>query len=513
MKINKFNILTRLLIFSALVFGLAACGGGGSAPAGVTTPTTPTTPSGVGNSDPSAALPVKLEPGIGKLIPEVRTNGYSARYTTDADYKTLVDAVTAGSAEVLGLVGDLIKWPENIPAVFSGCGAKNAFFGGNFDMHAFLTKEGVADPTLTFGNNNIGAMLVMCHEITEANVAYFLKPETIAAIETNFNADTEDKRAEALTLSLLIFEWQVMFHEVGHGLDQMLLKDDANNTTKKQFKIPLLNTCNSPTTPCDTIGEDFADWISSSIIISIIEDAIEDEPAMADQYLGALFTALDAWEGVLGEGGGAVHSKLESRQINMACYAYGGIPALKTADANSGNKLGTFLATKLGDIAVCDTNYQFNDNLTDTLLGQYIKNEPDGGTGTGGGSGSGSGTESEPNNDGATANTIVSTITGSVHGSVDAQEDPIGPDPFDGFKFTPPSSNSYTVTLTWTGAADLDFVVLDGQENLISNDGAQPQGVQPETASVNLTAGVPVFIRVQGFETSGSAVNYTLTIQ
>jgi hypothetical protein len=485
---NKLLIAKRCTILSALILGLAACGGGGGTPAAATTATTAG----------------KYDPGIGKLIPEVRPNGYSARYTTDPQYKALIDAVTAGSAEVLGEVGGLIKWPFDIPAIFSGCGELNAFFGSNVDMHAYLKGEGVTDPALTFGNNHDGAVLVMCHELTEANVAYFLKPEVMERLEFHYS-NTEATITEAVTLSLLMWEWQVMFHELGHGLDQMLLID-GDDSIKKQFRIPVANTCNSPTTPCDTIGEDFADWISSSIMISIIEAVIEEDPKETGKYLAGLITALEAWEGIFGAGGGAVHSKTVSRQVNMACYAFGGIEAIRTADGDSGNRLGNFLTTKGLDLNNCETSYTFNDNLTETLLGKYVDADTTDTTDTTDTPASGSGTESEPNNVAAAANTIVSTTTGAVNGSTGG---PTGSDPQDYFKFTPTSSGSHTVTLTWTGAADLDLYVEDSSENQISSSATFNQ---PETVSINLTVGVAVLIKVLGFETSGAAVDYTLTI-
>ena len=479
---NKLLIVKRCTILSALILGLAACGGGGGTPA-TTTATTATTG--------------KYDPGIGKLIPEVRPNGYSARYTTDPQYKALIDAVTAGSAEVLGEVGGLIKWPFDIPAIFSGCGELNAFFATT-DMHAYLKGEGVTNPALTFGNNHDGAVLVMCHELTEANVAYFLDPLRKERI-VEYYKFTEATYNEAITTSLLMWEWQVMFHELGHGLDVMLLVD-GDDSIKKQFRIPVANTCNSPTDPCDTIGEDFADWISSSIMISIIEAGIEEDPKETGKYLAGLITALEAWEGIFGAGGGAVHSKTVSRQVNMACYAFGGIEAIRTADGDSENRLGTFLATKGLDPNDCEANYTFNDNLTETLLGKYVDDDT---TDT---PASGSGAESEPNNVAAAANTIVSTITGAVNGSTNGTT---GSDPQDYFKFTPTSSGSHTVTLTWTGAADLDLFVEDSSENAILSSAGSDQ---PETVIVNLTAGVAVLIKVLGYDTSGAAVDYTLTI-
>jgi hypothetical protein len=292
---------------------------------------------------------------------------------------------------------------------------------------------------------------------------------------------------------------------LGHGLDQMLLID-GDDSIKKQFRIPVANTCNSPTTPCDTIGEDFADWISSSIMISIIEAVIEEDPKETGKYLAGLITALEAWEGIFGAGGGAVHSKTVSRQVNMACYAFGGIEAIRTADGDSGNRLGNFLTTKGLDLNNCETSYTFNDNLTETLLGKYVDADTTDTTDTTDTPASGSGTESEPNNVAAAANTIVSTTTGAVNGSTGG---PTGSDPQDYFKFTPTSSGSHTVTLTWTGAADLDLYVEDSSENQISSSATFNQ---PETVSINLTVGVAVLIKVLGFETSGAAVDYTLTI-
>lgn len=378
MKLVKLKVVAKALILSSLTAGLIACGGGGgSTPAAAVTTTAP--PAGTGNANPSAALTTQFTPADGKLIPQVRPNGYTAKYTTNADYRKFVDVITAQSAIALGNVGGLVKWPFDIPAIFSGCGYLNALFGSQFDMHAHIRTKSAIDPTVTFGANNVGDALIMCHELTEANVTYFLDPASIAKIHTNFSSTfadpgmpTVDELAAALSLSVLLFEWQVMFHELGHGLDQMLLKD-GDNAIKKQFMIPKLNTCNSPTIPCDTIGEDFADWISSLIMVELIKIELAATPAQSVGYFAALFTALDAWEGVLGAGGGAVHSKTDSRQANMACYAYGGIPELRTAEANSGGVLTNYLAARNVNIITCEASYAFNVNLTETLLAPFVK--------------------------------------------------------------------------------------------------------------------------------------------
>jgi hypothetical protein len=504
------------------VLSIAGCGGGGSgAPAAATSSgatSTSTLPLAATNNNPYAAISAdnKLTPGTGKLVAEIRPNGLSARYGSDEVYKAKVDKVLALLKEVVVEVGDQVKWPSDVNAVFSGCGQLNAFFGANFNVHdTFRTDDfgPVPDPASTYGANSIGSTLVFCHELTEPAIKYFedLPNSEIEGFLQGDATDADELRLQATVTFLL----QVLFHEVGHGLDQMLLPSIAFVQDETKFKIPVAGTCGAGAN-CMTNADDFADWIGALILNGAIEGAIEDEPLATRpeetaKWFGSLVLAINAWEVVMGPSGGTAHSTTESRQLNFACFAYGGLEPIRDYDVANG---GHYLAALTEQITpftpnLCKEAVILNLKTTETELGSFIKDDDT--TDTTDTPPSGSGTEAEPNNDSGTANTIVSTITVAVNGAVDGSENPIGSDPLDYFEFTPTSTGSYIVTLTWTGTTDLDFFVLNSQEGSISDDGVT-ESSQPETASVNLTEGVAVLIKVQGYETSGAAVDYTLTI-
>ncbi|MFT4941833.1 MAG: hypothetical protein ACI88A_004904 [Paraglaciecola sp.] len=508
---NKLLVVKRCTILSALILGLAACGGGGGTPAGVAN--TSSLPLAASNNNPYAAISAdnKFTPGTGKLVAEIRPNGLSARYGSDEVYKAKVDKVLELLKEVVVEVGAQVKWPSDVNAVFSGCGQLNAFFGANFNVHdTFRTDDfgPVPDPASTYGANNIGSTLVFCHELTEPAIKYFedLPNSEIEGFLQGDATDADELRLQATVTFLL----QVLFHEVGHGLDQMLLPSIAFVQDETKFKIPVAGTCGAGAN-CKTNADDFADWIGALILNGAIEGAIEDEPLATRpeetaKWFGSLVLAINAWEVVMGPGGGTAHSTTESRQLNFACFAYGGLEPIRVYDMANG---GQYLAALTAQITpftpnLCLEAVILNEKTTETELGSFIKDDDTTDTPA-----SGSDTEAESNNVAAAANTIVSTITGAVNGST-GSDGPTGSDPLDYFKFTPTSSGSHTVTLTWTGAADLDLYVEDSSEGPISSS-ATSAG-QLETVFVNLTVGVAVLIKVRGFETSSAAVDYTLTI-
>jgi hypothetical protein len=498
---NKLSLVKRCTILSALILGLAACGGGGG------TPATSTLSAAASNFNPYAAISAenKFAPGTGKLVAEIRPNGLSARYGSDAEYKAKVDQVLVLLKDVVADVGDQVKWPSDVNAVFSGCGSVNAFFGSNWNVHGALGSDAlgpIADPTGTYGANSIGSTLVFCHELTEKAIKYFeeLPANDIAASFTV--GDPDENRINATVMFLL----QVLFHEVGHGLNQMLLPSIAFVQDEIKFKIPVAGTCGAGAN-CETSAEDFADWIAALILSSVIEDAIEDEPLATRptetaSLFGSLVLGINAWEPVMGLGGGTAHSTTNSRQYNIACFAYGGLESIRDFDLANGSQYINALREGITPYTpnLCKEAFILNERTSETELGSFIKDDDTTDTPA-----SGSDTESEPNNVAAAANTIVSTITGAVNGNPSNSTG----DPLDYFKFTPTSSGSHTVTLTWTGAADLDLFVEDSSENAISSSAGSDQ---PETVIVNLTAGVAVLIKVLGYDTSGAAVDYTLTI-
>ena len=350
--------LIPIITITCSVLLLSACGGGGGGDTAAPT-TTPTAVSG-------------------KFLPEVRVNGHTPLYNKP-HIKTVTDRFLADIAGALKENESVIKWPSNLPVVFSGCGTENAFFSPGLDLHADFAKEGVADPVATFGPNITGPAIVMCHDLTEKAIDTFFENLTIAnTIIQLFGIDPATASAEeaavAILMPALMFEMTVLLHEVGHAMDDLLIKDSISDSVKLQnFEIPLQNQCGKP--GCNTIDEDFADWVSASVFVKTLKDAITADPTQAEVIAKSWLVALGAWDIIIGPGGDVAHGFTKARQVNMLCYGYGGIPELRTADANSlNNALATTISSQGLDPSRCETIYNINDTSTKNLLGSFMNN-------------------------------------------------------------------------------------------------------------------------------------------
>ncbi|MFT6907370.1 MAG: hypothetical protein ACJAS1_004048 [Oleiphilaceae bacterium] len=369
----------QCLTISILALGLAGCGGSGSSTTTTTGAVGVDGVEGLEGSQGISTLVEKLAPGTGKLIIDVRSTGYSERYETDAAYKGMVDVVISAASETLGEVGGQIKWPKDIPSIFSGCGTVNAFFVALTPdlVNAMETQTDASNVATKFGETiKDSSALVVCHEYSEKIVSTLMDPGSKATIQTAFNIESDDDINDAIGITSFFLVMQGALHEVGHALDGLLLKD-PDNTVKSQFQIPVANVCG--TAPCSSIKEDFGDWIQSAILIEAIKDEIEEDPESTERYLNVFKLSVTAWQSLFPDNvnspGDGKHSTTEARQYNMLCWAYGAIPEFRTADLDSGGKIGTLLATKLGDIATCEQSYAANEILTETLLGEYVNNE------------------------------------------------------------------------------------------------------------------------------------------
>lgn len=375
----RFNPSIRHLKAASVLMAsiaLVACGGGG----GTATPAETTTPVVSGFT-----VTPGVTPSTGKLIPEVRQSGHEDLYLSDPTHKQRTDAIITATKDAVTDLQSAFKWPSDVPVVFSGCGQVNAFFGTlsgtNFGVHDVLAQFGVADPSLEFGTNITGSnVLIMCHELTEkATQVFFNDSEVQTTInglvqEIEEATPTADQIATFQNLSAFMFELQVLLHEIGHGLDTVFLKDSANNAIKTEnFSIPLINTCSEPA--CDTLSEDFADWISAAIIIDVLKDEILTDTDNASNLAGAWLVALEAWPSVFAAGGDAAHGFTKSRQANMLCYAYGAIPELRGADVSvldSGLKQFMIDQGIPDPEAQCQTIFDKNNSSSDRLLTPFM---------------------------------------------------------------------------------------------------------------------------------------------
>lgn len=308
----------------------------------------------------------------GKLVADFRANGLSSEYEANEGYKALVDAFLEGMKEIVVEIDTAIKWGVDIPVVFSGCGTENAFFSSASEpvsMHAGL---GLADPETVFGPDVVSQYAVVyCHELTERALQTFMQDSYTATIGSLFGTDLEST-VEGYVYSALVFELQVLFHELGHGLDKVLIKDSVDNTTKLQnFAIPIANQCNQ--VGCDTISEDFADWIAAYLLTEAMKEEFAENANDALKFAAGFIVASSAWPDIMGAGGDVAHGYTEARQANILCYTYGGLPELREADANSLNyQLANVLAAYGLDSVTCENTYQANATATTTLLGSYI---------------------------------------------------------------------------------------------------------------------------------------------
>ena len=126
MMIIKRRAMGYLLIPFCYLLLTACSGGGGDSAAPTTAPTTPTT------------TPTAL---TGKLIPEIRQNGFSQTILQDPVNKVVLDD---SLSEMSALINRLaIRFPVNIPVFFSGCGNVNAFYApaGVKTVHAGLKQS------------------------------------------------------------------------------------------------------------------------------------------------------------------------------------------------------------------------------------------------------------------------------------------------------------------------------------------------------------------------------------
>jgi len=252
--------------------------------------------------------------------------------------------------------------------VFSGCGTLNAFYSFG-DAYALIASN---NPAAVFGPNVTVPAIVMCHELTEKTVATFFNDLDLAdKVRSLFNTTTPEEDLVAGVASALVFELQVLFHELGHAVDFLLLKDPNDSIKLANFTIPSPNTCTTPL--CDTVANDFADWISAAVLVQVIQEKIKTDIDAAENFAKAWLIALDAWQTIVGTGGGVAHGLTQARQVNMLCYAYGAIPELRQADVDVlGNQLQTAISGQGVDPAGCETIYKRNDTSTTTLLGSFI---------------------------------------------------------------------------------------------------------------------------------------------
>jgi hypothetical protein len=350
MKLVKLKVVAKALILSSLTAGLIACGGGGG-------------------GTPATAVPV---PVSGKLVPEVRTNGFSAEYDSNANFKLATDSVIIGlNTFVEGIKSDL-KWPSDVPVVFAGCGQTNAFFSPGLDFHAALLNDNsTIDPAVVFGGNVTIPAIVMCHELTEKILkTFFLDAATDATIINVFNPTTSTELDRAKLVISYFFGIQVFLHELGHATDTLLLKDLNNTIKMAQFTIPLPNTCVQ--LGCDTAGNDFADWISSVTFIAALQDIFKADPIEGANLVKAWVVALNAWPTILGGGGGISHGLTQARQVNMLCYAWGAMPEIRTLDAAAGNPLQTAITSQNLDPNNCEATYNTNNAATTALFAPFV---------------------------------------------------------------------------------------------------------------------------------------------
>ena len=116
-------------------------------------------------------------------------------------------------------------------------------------------------------------------------------------------------------------------------------------------------------------------------------------------------------------------------------------------------------------------------------------------------------TEQEPNNDSSSAQQLLGEfieVNGSVNQDTDFE---------DFFSFTPTASGSYTLDLSGfdVSNSDLDLYISDAQSQVVIS--ASLSTDDAESITLDLAAGIEYIIKVQGFNTASSTVNYVFTIQ
>ena len=292
---------------------LSACGGGGDTAAPTTTPTT--TPS------TSTAL-------TGKLIPETRQNGFSQTILQDPVNKAVLDD---SLSEMSALINRLaIRFPVDIPVFFSGCGQVNAFYAsaGVGTVHAGLRQKNPSlDAETVFGVDQKAPAIVYCHEMSEKSFNHF-----------RFKVFTEDTDADRLFSKITheIFSLSVFFHELGHAILGENINQIVDTTAmQNELSFPNKDTCLQTEPKCETLLEDFADWISGYAFSLTLNDLAATNPDSAKALLGGFVISTVSWGDILGTGGDADHGFTDGRMANILCYVYGGVAGLRDLDKDS----------------------------------------------------------------------------------------------------------------------------------------------------------------------------------
>ena len=337
------------------------------------------------------ALRCTLYPGqCGKLVPEVRAEGLSAGALVPGDYRDVLDFVLTSMSSLTADVSTNILWPKDIPLKFAGCGTLNAFMG-NFPVSVtafevldfFNNATSPRDWTSTAGANFADTdMSFMCHELTEAIVKAFYVNRDAALLAdygkyffSGSPTNQADEIKAAAGLSATVMALEVLFHELGHGVDKVLLQDDAANSKKgvANFTYPFANVCGQAS--CNTVTEDFADWFAMYVMAEEIRrSTIGTSAGDIKLYVGAMVVATTNWTKVFGQGGGdAVHGLTSKRQSNMACYLYGSSPEFRKADADNGGRLAGLMVAEGLNPDNCEPVYTKNADSTQRFLGPYLK--------------------------------------------------------------------------------------------------------------------------------------------
>ncbi len=119
--------------------------------------------------------------------------------------------------------------------------------------------------------------------------------------------------------------------------------------------------------------------------------------------------------------------------------------------------------------------------------------------------------EAEPNNASGTAQTIAvgTTINGTSTGSYYE-----GTADFDWYKFTPSTTRSYTITLSFGTNADMDMYLFNAGLSSVAQSIATGFG-GTETITTTLTGGSAYYLSARPYDAwdLGGTTNYTLTIQ
>ena len=326
----------------------------------------------------------------GKLTSQIRPTGYSSSYSTNADYRLVVDTVVSGIHDIVVDINRYIGWAEDIPLRFAGCGFVNAFFSTNpvpTSIWANLRSQNPVGTDLAnvYGADDVSkSIVVMCHELTERAISVFfdygrdlqLLDNYLHYFATGNPASETQELYLGAVFSSAIFGFQILAHEIGHGADFLLLNDLVVPYKKAppSFAYPFANQCASVN--CNTLREDFADWFSAFGLAEAIKgDLSSATPTEAKSYVGALMIATFAWEKVLGAGGGVVHGFTDGRMANVLCYVYGSSTELRAADAGTGGRMRQYLTAAPLNLSeqTCIDAFAKNAAATRRLIGASIR--------------------------------------------------------------------------------------------------------------------------------------------